>query len=296
VAKQKHLLLENTASPKIVFVGGSNLAFGLDSAILEQRLQQPVVNMGMCDMFGLRYIFGEITESIKPGDLVVVVPEYYMLEFGADGTYELFRDIEAYPPSAVWILKTYARSPDSLNKLVTIFHSYLRGKWRPVIDSCADAFRGNSSFQALKQSCEPKWCFDRQGDFLGHLQSPPRSLIKFPLSCGCASAESLFLIDQFSRQLDVRGAKLVLLPCPIPQNSYGSASCNIARLFTQLRGSCTTAMPADPQRYVFPTDNFYETPYHLNAVGRKIRTQRVAEDLRNFVLTTKLAAGEDKVR
>jgi hypothetical protein len=291
VAKQKHLLLENSPSPKVVFVGGSNLAFGLDSPALERKFQRPVINMGMCDMFGLRYIFGEIADSIKSGDLVVVVPEYYMLEFGADGTSELFRDIEAYPPSALWILKTYAQSPDSFSKLVAISHSYVRGKWRPVIDSCVNALRGDASFRALRQPCEPQWCFDRQGDFLGHLNSAPLSHNTFPLSSGRASDESVYLINQFSRKLEARGAKLVLLPCPIPKNSYELAPTNITRMFEQLRGSCAVTMPVQPQRYVFPTNNFYETPYHLNAVGRKVRTLQVAEDLQDFVVSTKLAAG-----
>jgi hypothetical protein len=288
--RQKHLLLENTPSPKVVFVGGSNLAFGLDSASLERTLQLPVINMGLCDMFGLRYVLGEVLDSIKAGDLVVMVPEYYMLEFGADGTSELFRNVEAYPPSALWIVKSYSQSPAALGKLFTIFHSYVIGKWRSVVDSCVDALRGDRSFRALTRQCEPEWCFDKQGDYLGHLQEPPRSRVIFPLSCGEASPDSLHFINRFSQQIHARGAKLVLLPCPIPDNSYGSSAHNIAREFEQLRRTCAAAILADPKRYVFATDDFYETPYHLNATGRKLRTQLVAEDLRKFAAPSALAA------
>jgi len=288
--RQKHLLLENTSSPKVVFVGGSNLAFGLDSAALEQNLRLPVINMGLCDMFGTRYVLGEVVDSIKPGDLVVMVPEYYMLEFGADGTSELFRNVEAYPPSALWILKSYCHSPASLGKLLMIFHSYVIAKWRSIVDSCLDVWHGDLSFRSLTRPCEPEWCFNKQGDFLGHLSAPARSRITYPISCGQASSDTVYFINRFARQLDERGAKLVLLPCPIPQNSYGSAAQNIAREFQQLRGSCGAAILADPQRYVFATEDFYETPYHLNATGRKLRTQLVAEDLRKFVVASAVAA------
>jgi len=288
--RQKHSLLENTPSPKIVFVGGSNLAFGLDSGALEQKLRLPVINMGLCDMFGMRYVLDEVVDSIKAGDLVVMVPEYYMLEFGADGTSELFRNVEAYPPSALWILKSYWHSPASLGKLFTIFHSYVIAKWRSIVDSCADACYGDFSFRSLTRPCEPEWCFNKQGDFLGHLNAPARSRITYPLSCGQASPDSLYFINRFSRQLDARGAKLVLLPCPVPTNSYGSAAHNIGREFQQLRQTCNAVMPSQPERYVFDTEYFYETPYHLNATGRKLRTQRVAEDLRKLLVASTLAS------
>jgi hypothetical protein len=292
--RQKHSLLENTPSPKVVFVGGSNLAFGLDSAALEQNLRLPVINMGLCDMFGIRYVLGEVVDSINQGDLVVMVPEYYMLEFGADGTSELFRSVEAYPPSALWILKSYCHSPASLGKLLMIFHSYVIAKWRSLVDSCLDVFHGDLSFRSLTRPCEPKWSFNKQGDFLGHLSAPARSRITYPLSCGQANPESLSFINRFSRQLDERGAKLVLLPCPIPENSYGSAAAhNIAREFQQLRTTCSAALPSEPQRYVFATEDFYETPYHLNATGRKRRTQLVAEDLRKFLVPSAVAAVGD---
>lgn len=35
------------SSPKVILVGGSNVAFGLDSEIIQHQLEVPVVNMGL---------------------------------------------------------------------------------------------------------------------------------------------------------------------------------------------------------------------------------------------------------
>ena len=43
---EKDRLIRNTASPKIILVGGSNLAFGIDSRAIEDSLGIHVVNMG----------------------------------------------------------------------------------------------------------------------------------------------------------------------------------------------------------------------------------------------------------
>jgi hypothetical protein len=51
----KHHRLSNTSSPRVIFVGGSNLAFGLDNDLIEKELCIPVVNMGLCSTFSLRY-------------------------------------------------------------------------------------------------------------------------------------------------------------------------------------------------------------------------------------------------
>ena len=44
---EKDRLIRNTPSPKIILVGGSNLAFGIDSKAIEDSLGLHVVNMGL---------------------------------------------------------------------------------------------------------------------------------------------------------------------------------------------------------------------------------------------------------
>src|SRR5512133_2221049 len=40
-------LLENTPSPRIILVGGSNVSFGLDAELMQRTLGVPVINDGL---------------------------------------------------------------------------------------------------------------------------------------------------------------------------------------------------------------------------------------------------------
>ena len=52
---KKCQLLEDTPSPRIIFVGGSNLAFGLDSQRIKDSLNINVINYGLHAGIGLKY-------------------------------------------------------------------------------------------------------------------------------------------------------------------------------------------------------------------------------------------------
>jgi hypothetical protein len=72
----KHRLLAAAESPKLVLVGGSNVAFGVDSAAIRERLYIPVVNMGVTINFGLGRILDDVSPFLNPGDTLLVIPEY----------------------------------------------------------------------------------------------------------------------------------------------------------------------------------------------------------------------------
>ena len=76
VIVDKIRILENVTSPKIIFVGGSNLAYGLNTARVRQAFAMPVVNMGLQAALGLKFILDQDRPYLNKGDIVVVVPEY----------------------------------------------------------------------------------------------------------------------------------------------------------------------------------------------------------------------------
>ena len=73
---EKDRLIRTTPSPKIILVGGSNLAFGIDSRMMEDSLHVNVVNMGLYAKLGLRYMLAQVKPYIRRGDIVLIVPEY----------------------------------------------------------------------------------------------------------------------------------------------------------------------------------------------------------------------------
>jgi hypothetical protein len=61
--------------PKILFVGGSNMVFGVNADSLGRALGVPVVNYSVNAGIGLDVIAARAARLIGPGDIVVVAPE-----------------------------------------------------------------------------------------------------------------------------------------------------------------------------------------------------------------------------
>ena len=73
---EKYNRLATILSPKLVLVGGSATAFGIDSSRLEKSLGMPVVNMSLHAAVGLKFMLYDVVERIANGDIVIVMPEY----------------------------------------------------------------------------------------------------------------------------------------------------------------------------------------------------------------------------
>src|SRR5437879_5998760 len=75
----KHRRLAQTRPPRVILVGGSNLALGIQSDRLEVALGRPVVNMGLAQGLGLEFMLNEVQAAIGSGDTVVLSVEYNLL-------------------------------------------------------------------------------------------------------------------------------------------------------------------------------------------------------------------------
>lgn len=68
--------LETLSGPRLVIIGGSNAAFGLDSPELKSITGLNVVNTASHASVGLKFMLDEAEARIKSGDVIVIMPEY----------------------------------------------------------------------------------------------------------------------------------------------------------------------------------------------------------------------------
>ena len=93
----KHHRIDSITTPKMIFAGGSNLAFGINSQMIEEEFHLPVVNLGLHGGLGASFILEELRHVAKPGDRVFVSLEYFL---SPSGTYKIKKiSEEMYPPS-----------------------------------------------------------------------------------------------------------------------------------------------------------------------------------------------------
>ncbi len=232
--RDKHHRLNALPSPKIVFIGGSNLAFGLDSTLIEQSFHRPVVNMGLCASFGLRFMLEEIKDHINSGDTIVIVPEYGILQNGVDGSADMIHAIEAYPTSASFILRACTTSPEYICSLISIALSVPTAKWNAscaILDKMLKRGHFDSNLLYNWEIADPlgyyvRYYFDKNGDYFGHFALPNRpykpnwEMVK---SMSGKAAKVLNDFDKFARQ---RGAQVVIIPAPIPSEYLAPNMCS----------------------------------------------------------------------
>lgn len=263
----KQGLLRDRVGNRLVFVGGSNLAEGIDSPLIESNLNMPVVNMGFHAGLGLNYQLLAVTPYLRKGDVVVISPEYS--NFRNDDRYlgekvllQLYADvlpcgIRGMPLKSAW-------------HLLVALPEYVIHKWYryfiPKKVSHPFAFEND---------------YNEHGDYLPNRKNRH----EFTYTAGKGLRETdvgtgvFDCLSEFKNLMTERGVKILLLP---PAQFEGAFKPNKAYVAVLSEKLMAIKMPfiADPNRYVFPADMMYDTEYHLNAQGVRMRTRKVIEDIR----------------
>ena len=71
--------LESCIGNRILIVGGSNAAFGLNSQCIQQTTGLDTVNLGLHVSLGLPFYLETVRQHCRHGDVVVLTPEYELI-------------------------------------------------------------------------------------------------------------------------------------------------------------------------------------------------------------------------
>ena len=257
VDKAKRSYVSSLQGRKICFVGGSNLSYGLDSRMVQTHFGVQVANMGLHAGLGMNYMLYEIKPYLRQGDVLVVVPEYNQ-----------FTDYYGSSALADLLIQTKQWSNLHMYKEWTTYPSYFCSKvfipsllGRKVQDDYADNPSG----------------FSEIGDYILHLDQERRPFPCLPLAERPKESQIRAFSDEL-KALKSRGVRVILLPPPYAQTSFERSAPYIEEIATRL-ATDSVAFDAAPSRYCLADTLFWNTAYHLSAVGRKMRTEMVIADL-----------------
>ena len=257
-------------SQRIIFLGGSNLAFGLDSELIEKSLENilntdiTVINMGLHAGIGLNRLINQILPYLREQDIVILVPEYgqFSKQINGFGTaWFLERDILHTP-----LLKMRKRG---FLTFPTEFLSYLKETFKKPVGGTTDT-----------ASAYRRDAFNSYGDLIGHLSLSHDE----PITPFTAIPEyDIRSIKAFMRYVKLMQNKNVTIlfsyPCFQEQSFYNNE--NIIEetdKFLRKRNPYIIFL-GEPRKYIVNDSLLYDTPFHLNADGREKRTLLVIEDL-----------------
>lgn len=262
VQHNKMARLDTLSSPRLIFVGGSNLAFGLNSGLIADSLHINVQNTALHAGIGLRFMLDEVLERSKKGDLVVIMPEYplFTQTYYGDDTGSLTAAVDYSGPKAWKKLNL-----KQFKNVISGFRTHLRGKFTKTHSD-------KWSYSARN--------FNEWGDESAHWNVPAPGLGNGSLS-ETAEIEDDAVSDFASklRELHARGCK-VLLFWPVTIRSYFKKNEVVIGLIEKALNEQGIAFDCVPDYFVQPDSLVFDTPYHMSKPAVDDDTQRMLQILK----------------
>lgn len=272
----KHERLASLPSPKIVLIGGSNLAYGIDSALIEQDTKCPVVNMGLNGYLGPRFMLEEVTRHLRKSDIAVISLEYQNFYNTPEGLSTDHLMLAKANPG-IWSSLTFQQQWNAISALPLAAQQKIFRILRSVTPKAIE-----NDGADLTDKIETYSGFNKFGDLTSHLQFewPYQDTDRFELSSRTINPAVLHLLQSFSTKLGERGAHVVYSYSPLKRDFYETHKQAIATLHERLSSARPLAVLHPPATLVFDAPMFFDSIYHLNAKGRAVRSRLLAQDIR----------------
>lgn len=262
---QKDSLLKNVPSPRIIFIGGSNLVYGLNSQLFKDSLALNSINTGSIATIGLSYMMDNTLPYIRSGDIVVIAPEYQQFfrsfAYGSQGLLRLLMDVDPtgfkYLKIQQWINITKRLPEYFVSKLDP--NEYFDVKVNPAYR--ADIFNEYGDSNA-------HWVLKKQG-------FEPDNFIKRRLN-----KDILVEMKIFEKEITDIGASLfITYPC-FQAKSFELNKIEIDRVEKALIKN-NFELLGTAERYKMNDSLMFDTPYHLIKTGVDLRTELLIEDIKD---------------
>ncbi len=273
---EKYDRLHSIKEDKIVVVGGSSVAFGLDSRALERYTGMPVVNFGLYAALGTKLMLDLSDRGIKKGDIVVIAPEldpqtlsmYFnsrttleaidddyrmMLDIGFDNWFNLFGGMWSFAGRKLELYKS--TDPQILDPV------YNSANLNEYGDVCLERAEN-----AMARYYDPNTPVELTTDMLGD-----------------GFDEFCKYLNKYIAKLKLKGAEVYFSYCPINEMALTESSTDESRaqLVRYLKENINCEFISELDDYILEAGYFFDTNFHLNDAGVDVRTARLARDLRN---------------
>ena len=271
---EKYDRLHSIKEDKIVVVGGSSVAFGLDSRELEYYTGMPVVNFGLYAALGTKLMLDLSDSGIRKGDIVILAPEldpqtlsmYFnsrttleaidddyrmMLDIGVDNWFNLFGGMWSFTERKLELaLSDTPRIPDP------IYNS-------DNIDEYGDV------------------CLPRTENVMAKWYDSNTPIDLSVGMLGDGFDEFADYLNKYIAKLRLKGARVYFSYCPMNELAITESTTEESKkeLVEYLKANIDCEFISDIDDYILEAGYFFDTNFHLNDAGVKVRTGRLAQDL-----------------
>lgn len=276
VLDRMHTRLETAAGKKLVIVGGSNVAFGLDGALLEELLAQKGFDYTVCP-FGLYAAVGTAAmldlsvDALGEGDIVILAVE---------PTSETMSDY--FGATAFW--KCAEDAPHLLSRLSRARQAAMAGNYiaflqeRLAIEASGQPPIAQGVYAASSFNDRCDLIFERPGNVMALGYDTAARVELDTVQISPAFAEQ---VNDYCAAARRKGAQVLLSFSPVNRSAMAREEAKEFFALCNQALDCTAI--SDPNRYILDSGWFYDSNFHLNSAGAAVRTAMLAEDLLTYL-------------
>lgn len=270
--KIKYDRLRSINNNKIVVIGGSSVAFGIRSDLMEEELGMPTVNFGLYANLGTKYMLDVAKDSIKKGDIVIIAPEQSSQSLS-----------EYFNGEAVWytadgnfkVLKKVAF--ENYGDLAKNFLTFVSGKFdynRSGVKPHPDGIYNMDSFNEYGDIS-----YERPYNIM-----PAGYDVTMPISFDeqVISKEFIDYLNDYAVDLQKDGARVYYAFCPMNEDALENDTDaeRITQYYNYLKENFKFDILGNPLLRILDSDWFYDSNFHLNSNGAEYYTRQVILDLK----------------
>ena len=271
--------LKDAEGNRVVIVGGSSVAFGVNSAQLEQTLRDcgmdyTVCNFGLYAAVGTSAMLDLSKDLIREGDVVILAiepsSETFSTYFGATA---MLKCAESDTELLLHMSK------DKQSNLVGNYLSYLQE--RAEIQRTGILPQGEGVYAKSSFDDNGDLVYPREGNtmIMGYDTSAPIDLAGIVY-------EPAFVeqVNDYIASAQQKGAAVLMSFAPMNRGAVVDASEDtVYDFFCGLQKTFHCQVISNPNHYIMDSGWFYDSNFHLNDAGTQIRTHTLALDLLNYL-------------
>ena len=272
---KEKILIKNKNHKKIVVLGGSNVAFGIDSIAIERELGMKAINFGCMAGIGPEILLSKIKQHITSGDIVFFCWEYGLYRFKRTESNFTYLNLIFGPCSE-------QRNGFPIFDQIKLSLTYPTSRIRTSVAVAYNPFVSPHIFRC-------SWDFDEYGNVRSIQEQKVREkeLVNSPLS---ALMTELTITDDVKEILtefvhSSRNNNIKVLST-WPNTFFNPKYINnkvVEENYITIKNfwqNLDVPMIGMPQDSMLTAEFFHDTYYHLNSKGVETRTKKLIENLK----------------
>ncbi|MBP5242805.1 MAG: hypothetical protein J6Z36_03845, partial [Clostridia bacterium] len=264
--------LKNTEGKKIIVVGNSAVAFGLESDLLEREIEgYTVCSFGLYGAIGTKTMMDLSRVNIGEGDIVILAPElmeqtlslYFNSEFvwnAADGDFGILKYIENQSEMVGGFAGYVGRKYDY----------FINGAPNPTDVYAADSFDDNCKMIYERPYNQLPLGYDAAG--------------RISYDTAIFASDFIEYINEYNQFVTKQGAKLFFGFTPVNASgiALGTTTEDIDNFYDYIDEVLDCEILGNPNEYIFDSDWFYDSNVHMNSAGAVVYTAQLVKDLKVY--------------